>query len=391
MVRNILRSRRLPAVALAVLLGTVMVLSPPGAQSQEFTARPGDVLDVLVIGDSEFSRLVTVSPEGNIFLPLVGNVAVAGLTLKQIEERLVDVLKKFIKEPKVVVTLRQGTTDKEFVYILGQVARPGAYEYRRGWTVAELLAMAGGATQRAALKRAVVIRRALAIPVDLEKLLVGGDPGQNPELKSGDVLVVPEINERVLVLGEVARPGYQDLKDGDRILDTLTRAGGPTIKAAPEEISIMRNGHAVKVNLEAFLRNGDMQQNVEMLPADVVHVPETGRRVLVMGDVAKPGPYVLDNRFQPRLLDVIMQAGGPNKGAKLSGTMVVRQSGDKPTGIPINLDLVLKNGSSDQNILIKPGDVIYVPPASGFPVLLRDVLETLSGLRLLRILFGVGL
>jgi protein involved in polysaccharide export with SLBB domain len=379
------QSRSLAALALLAVL--LVTLSGTVARSQEYAARAGDVLDIVVIGDGDVSRLVTVSPEGSILLPLVGNVSVVGLTLKQIEDRLVELLKKFIKEPKVVVTLRQGTTDKDFVYVLGQVARPGPYEFRRGWTVAELLAMAGGAAPHAALRRAVVLRRSVAIPIDLEKLLATGDTSQNPELKPGDVLVVPELNERVLVLGEVAQPGYQDLKEGDRIVDTLTRAGGPTIKAAPEGIAIMRNGEPVKVNLEVFLRQGDLSQNVMMQAGDVVNVPETDRRVLVMGEVAKPGRYFLDPHTPSRVLDAIMMAGGPNRGAKLTATMVIREVGDKPSSIPINLGQALRNGSSDQNIIIKPGDVVYVP--TGFQVQLHDVLQTISGMWLLRYLLGI--
>jgi protein involved in polysaccharide export with SLBB domain len=374
-------------VILAVVAVLLVTLSATGARSQEYAARAGDVLDVVVIGDGDLSRLVTVSPEGSIFLPMVGNVNVVGLTLKQIEDRLVDLLKKFIKEPKVVVTLRQGTTDKDFVYVLGQVTRPGPYEFRRGWTVAELLAMAGGAAPHAALRRAVVLRRSVAIPIDLEKLLATGDTSQNPELKPGDVLVVPELNERVLVLGEVAQPGYQDLKEGDRIIDTLTRAGGPTIKAAPEGIAIMRNGQPVKVSLEVFLRQGDMDQNVLMQAGDVVNVPETDRRVLVMGEVAKPGRYFLETRIPSRVLDALMMAGGPNKGAKLSAAMVIRQVSGKPASIPVNLEHALKNGSSEQNIVVRPGDVVYVP--TGFQVQLHDVLQTISGMWLLRWFFGI--
>lgn len=376
----------------AMLLALALTLSAAPVQSQEYTARVGDVLDILVIGEPDLSRLVTVSPEGSISLPLVGNVHVSGLTIRQIEQRLVDVLKRYVKDPKVVVTFRQGSLDKDFVYVLGQVLKPGPYEYRRGWTVAELLAQAGGPTFRAALRRAVILRRkngkngSTAIPINLEKLMEG-DAAQNQELVVGDVLVVPEINERVLVLGEVAKTGYQDLKEGDRVVDVITRAGGPTLKAAPERISIMRDGEPVKVNLEAFLRNGDMTQNVPIQPGDVLFVPETDQRVLVMGEVAKPGPYVLDRHVVSRVLDVIMLAGGPNKGAKLSSVMVVRQNGEKPAGIGVNLDTVLKGGSTDQNIAVKPGDVVFVP--GGFGIQIKDLLDLLSGLNLLRLLFGL--
>lgn len=378
-------------LALALSLSAAPVYSNGHTQtpSGEYAVRAGDILDIVVVGDPDLSRLVTVSQDGSIFLPLIGNVHVVGLTIRQVEDRLTELLKRYLKTPKVIVTFRQASLDRDYVYVLGQVSRPGQYELRRGWTVGELLAMAGGPTTRAALRRAVILRRingTTAIPINLEKLM-NGDVTQNQELKVGDVLVVPEVNDRVLVLGEVARPGYQDLKEGDRVVDMVTRAGGPTLKAAPEKISINRDGEPIKVNLEAFLRQGDMLQNVEVKAGDVIFVPETDRRVLVMGEVARPGSFVLESNVVSRVLDVVMLAGGPNKGAKLSEVMVVRQNGDKPGGISVNLEAVLKGGSTEQNIIIKPGDLVYVP--GGLGIQLKDLLEFFSGFRLLRTLFGL--
>lgn len=378
-------------VAAAMVL-CVVALTPIRLSAQEYTARIGDVLDIVVVGEADLSRVVTISPEGNIFLPLIGDTHVAGLTIRQIEERLMLAFKRFLKDPKILVTFRQTMTDKEFVYVLGQVTRPGPYEYRRGWTVAELLAMAGGPTTRAALRRGVILRRATAIPVDLEKL-VAGDVSENRELVSGDVLVVPEISERerVLVLGEVARPGYQDLKEGDRVIDVITRAGGPTLKAAPEDIYVLRNGSALRANLETFLRDGDVSQNMLMEAGDVVHMPETMRRALVLGEVATPGPVTLNPRIPTRVLDAVTQVGGPKKGANLSAIMVVRHNGDKPTGITVNLNQVLKQGQTDQNIILKPGDVVFVP--AGASIQLKDILDflaSLSGFSILSTMFGLN-
>lgn len=378
-------------LVLALSLSATPVYSSSHTQtpSGEYAVRAGDILDIVVVGDPDLSRLVTVSQDGSIFLPLIGNVHVVGLTIRQVEDRLTELLKRYLKTPKVIVTFRQASLDRDYVYVLGQVSRPGQYELRRGWTVGELLAMAGGPTTRAALRRAVILRRingTTAIPINLEKLM-NGDVTQNQELKVGDVLVVPEVNDRVLVLGEVARPGYQDLKEGDRVVDMITRAGGPTLKAAPEKISINREGEPIKVNLEAFLRQGDMLQNVEVKAGDVIFVPETDRRVLVMGEVARPGSFVLESNVVSRVLDVVMLAGGPNKGAKLSEVMVVRQNGDKPGGISVNLEAVLKGGSTEQNIIIKPGDLVYVP--GGLGIQLKDLLNFFSGFNLLRTLFGL--
>ena len=385
------RRRHIQRALLGAVLILVLVL-PAGrpVQAQEYAARPGDVLDVLVIGEPDVSRLVTVSQEGTIFLPLIGNVAVSGMSLKQIEDRLVELFRRYLREPKVVVSLRQPSTDKDFVYVLGQVAKPGPYEYRRGWTVAELLSMAGGPTPRAALPRSIVLRRNTAIAVNLEKLLINADASQNHELKPGDVLVVPEINERVLVLGEVQRPGYLDLKEGDRVLDVIMKAGGPNLKSAPENIQIMRAGAALKANLEQFYRTADLQQNPVVAPGDVVLLPETDRRVLVLGEVVKPGRYYLDLRFPTKVLDVISDAGGATQRGNLAAAIVVRQEGDRYTPIPVDVRRVTTGQAG--NIVLKPGDVIFVPTSNMSRVqdILKMVLDLVGSIRLFQITFDIN-
>jgi protein involved in polysaccharide export with SLBB domain len=376
-------------VFLVLALGVSAAGAPaqaPPAPSGEAGVGPGDVLDVLVVGEPDFSRSVQVSGEGNVFLPLVGNVSVMGLTIKQVEQKLTTALSKYVKDPKVLVTFRQSVPERELIYVLGQANKPGPYDFRRGITVAELLALAGGTTDKAALRRAMIIRRTVTSPVNLERLL-SGDTSQNPPLQAGDVLVIPENTMRVLVLGQINKPGYQPLKDGDRIIDVLTNAGGPTLAAAPERISIIREGQPVKADLEAFLRFGDMTQNVAMLPGDIVFLPETDRRILVLGQVPKPGPYQMTPGVAMRVMDAIMLAGGPAQGASLKGVLVVRQSGDKPTGIPVDMWKFLQEGALEQNIVLKPGDVVFVP--AGFSVVLSELFGVLSGLSFLRLIFGI--
>jgi polysaccharide export outer membrane protein len=385
------REARRAVAIFCLLLVAILLVPSTGLRAQDYTARRGDVIDILVVGEPDLSRLVTVSEEGNIFIPLIGNLHVEGRSIREIEQRLKAALSRFLKDPQVLVTFRQTNGEKDFVYVLGQVTRPGPYEHRRAWTVAELLAMAGGPTVRAALRRAVIIRRSQAIPINLQKL-VDGDVAENKDLVPGDVLVVPEISERerVLVLGEVARPGYQDIKEGDRVIDIITRAGGPTVKGAPEDVAVLRNGNTGRVNLEIFLRDGNMDHNPIVEAGDVINVPETDRRVLVIGEVAKPGPVTLNARTPTRALDAITQVGGPNRGSNMSQVTIVRYNGKEPKGIVVNLHSVVRGGPPDQNIVLQAGDVVYVP--AGFGIQLRSVTEiigSLTGFNLLRTLLGL--
>jgi polysaccharide biosynthesis/export protein len=370
------RSLRVTAAVLILALGAVS-LPPVPAAAQEYTARIGDVLDIVVVGEPDFSRTVTVSQEGSIFLPLVGNIGVQGLTIQQITSKVAQALSQYVKEPKVLVTFRQ-SSQRDQVFVLGQVVHPGPFEWRQGITVLELLALSGGATDRAALRRALVMRKSVATPVDLEKLM-GGDVSLNATLSPGDVLVVPDNTGRVLVVGEVTKPGYVTLAPDAKILDVITLAGGPTLSAAPERISILREGQPLHPNLEALLRDGKLDENVVVQPGDIVDVPTTDRRVLVLGRVVKPGPYLINPDFPMSILDVIAQAGGPADNSKLNTVYLIRQSGTAaPVATEIDMWKYLHHGGANADLRLRPGDVIFVPTS---PIVgVSQILSALSGL-----------
>ncbi|HKV45493.1 MAG TPA: SLBB domain-containing protein [bacterium] len=382
------RVRGVTALVLALALTLSTATTPTRAQAPDYLIRPGDVLDVLVIGEPDLTRQVTVTPDGDIFLPLVGNVAVGKLTVGQIEVKLATVLSKFVKSPKVMVTYERTGTTGQFVYVLGQVARPGAYDFHQGTTVSELLATAGGPNPQAALAKALILHRTAANPVDLQRLL-NGDTSQNAPLQVGDVLVVPDYSTRVLVLGQVQKPGYVTLKEGeDHILDVVVQAGGPTLKAAPERIRILRNGQPVSTDLETFLREGKPELNPVVQPGDIVVMPETDRRIIVLGAVVKPGPIDMGETFPRRVMDAIAAAGGPANLSKLTTVYVIRQNGtEQPTAITVDVWKYLHEGGANQNIELKPGDVVFVPQS---PLqTLQTVVGILSGLNLIRVLLGL--
>lgn len=268
-------------VAAILVLGLMVLSLPAPAFPQEYTVGPGDVLEVSVVGEPIVSGQVTVGPDGNIVMPLVGQIPVYGLTLPQLKDKIAAALKDFIREPQVFVAIRQASPRRQFAYLLGQVARPGVYEMQEGWSVAELVAVAGGPAPAAALARTFILRKSETIPVNLEQLLVDGDTAANVRLLSGDLVIVPETKSRVVIMGQVVKPGPYLLKPGDRVVDVLSSAGGPTPGAGTQEIGIIRPGtpkpSVTPVNLDKFYKSGDMSQNLALQPGDIIYVPEKAR------------------------------------------------------------------------------------------------------------------
>lgn len=281
LVAAVLTTVAVPFDAVPGLHGARGLAQPATAPAQDYVLGPGDVVEVAVLGEGELSRTAAVRPDGKINLPLIGDVMAAGVTPAQLAERITTLLRLYLRNPQVSVTVTQFRVERSFVYLVGQVARPGPVEIQRGWTVMEVMAVSGGVTQRAALRRAQIIRRSTGqtIPVDLERLLLRADRSADVPVEPGDIIMVPSLQYRVLVLGAVRAPGAYDLDDGARVLDALALASGPDPRSAIRSIGVVRNvasSDKPQVMTVDFTRilGGDASQNIPLQDRDVIYVPE---------------------------------------------------------------------------------------------------------------------
>lgn len=265
-------------------LGVVLLVawSAPGQAAPPYVLGPGDVIDVTVLGEPTLSMTLTVQPDGRISYPMLGEMTAAGLTPDDLARKVAWGLRQYIRMPRVTVIVRDARA-RPYVYLLGQVAHPGAYEIQRGWTVVQAVASAGGVTPGADLQKATLIRQGGqdTIPVDLEHVLVGGDAHAAPALEGGDVIVIPQApSQHVYVLGLVTRPGSYDIPPGSRLHEALSLAGGPDRRAALEAVGVVRQDPLQRArvqtyDLSRFFRSGDASQDPVLRPGDVVYVPET--------------------------------------------------------------------------------------------------------------------
>ena len=129
----------------------------PNQQAFEtlYTLGSGDRLKVTVFGEPDLSREFQIDGGGNISFPLIGQLPVKGLTIQQVEKRMIDKLKDgYLMDPNVTVEV----LNYRPFYILGEVSKPGQYEYVNGITLYNAVAMAGGYTYRARQNQAQITR-----------------------------------------------------------------------------------------------------------------------------------------------------------------------------------------------------------------------------------------
>jgi polysaccharide biosynthesis/export protein len=266
--------------------GLILVLAqtaPPEPVDSAYRVGPGDVLEVFVPGHPELSRLPTVQTTGAIFLPRLGDVPVAGLTTDQIAARIGPLLANGSPPaPEVVVRVKE--FQSQFVWVRGEVFRPGRKALRDGTRLIDALLDAGGLTDRAS-GRVTVERRAGTFP-DGGHVLEGQLAGQAPTpaetrllslpLASGDVVSVAT-QHWVSVGGEVARPGRYPLEDGMTLSQLVERAGGLT-RFSTSRVKVRRGDPATAGEIEADLKaiQSGRDEDVLLTPGDVVVVSARG-------------------------------------------------------------------------------------------------------------------
>jgi protein involved in polysaccharide export with SLBB domain len=146
-----------------------------------------------------------------------------------------------------------GTTESAKTTLAGKPTIVQRFELAHGDRVRDLVVKAGGPSPLADLRMALVERTGPAgprrqIPIDLQRLLVDKEEFQNIPLENGDVFILPPVEDRVYVLGEVKQPGPQDFRPGATVREYLAYAGGPTVRARFKNASVtFRDGRTFTV------------------------------------------------------------------------------------------------------------------------------------------------
>ncbi len=313
-----------------------------GPVGDDYVLGPGDRITLIVTGNVELVReQMVVSREGFLVIPDVGQVAVVGLTVEELRERL------FTRLRRVYSGIGRGPDANTFfsvsiaglrtiqVRVLGEVVRPGSYQLSSVATVLEALYFAGGPTDHGTYRR-VMLRRGREAPleVDLYPYLTAGNLSEDHRLQSGDVVFVPEVGRQATIIGEVRRAAIFELAQGEELKDLLQFAGGllpsaSTHRAGVERIlpSADRTPGVDRVMVDAPLAAVmEGTESFDVLPGDQISIypvrADLRRRVEIRGAVWFPGHYEL--RSGTTVASLIERAGGGSPGALLDQVQLRR-------------------------------------------------------------------
>jgi polysaccharide export outer membrane protein len=266
----------------------------------DYPIGPGDVLNINVAGTDELTnRVVRVTGDGLIVLPLVGTLQAAGLTEESLGQEIRTKLAQYVKQPQVTIFVQEYRSRQ--VGVFGAVAKPGVYSLASGKdTLSDMISLAGGATPDAASR----IDFVPANPAAKGRTPAGVTPPTPPQViipgsvsratntisidlndsssrtflalpaRPGDILVVPPSGE-VLVEGWVSKPGSYKVTPGLRVLGAIAAAGGPLYPADTNAVVIIRNaadGQSTQLSLDLDKIKRGESQDPPVREADVVEV-----------------------------------------------------------------------------------------------------------------------
>jgi polysaccharide export outer membrane protein len=165
--------------------------------SKDYFIEPGDVINVQVFPAEEFSKEVTVQPDGTIDMPLAGPVKVEGMRGEDLEKILTAKFAKYVADPRITVNVRKFSANR--IAIIGEVKSTGYFEYREGMKILDLVAQAGGLGDYPKAGKVKIYRRVKAadgktqeevIKVDIDAIM-DGKMEKNIPLSAGDIVYVP--------------------------------------------------------------------------------------------------------------------------------------------------------------------------------------------------------
>jgi len=168
--------------------------------------------------------------------------------------------------------------------------------------------------------------------------------------------------KQIFIMGEIKQSGGYQYKEGMKLLDLVTTAGGFTNFAGTKNIKIYRGEkdkrQVITVNLEEIMKTGDTTKDFILHPGDIVEVPRQPKTVSVIGAVNNPGNF--DWYEGINLLEAISLAKGQTDFASLGAVKIFRGTTQQQKMLVVNMNNVLK-GDLKNNLVLEPGDIVVIP------------------------------
>ncbi len=303
----------------------------------DYVIGPGDALQIRGWGMVDIDVNVTVSRSGEIYLPRVGSVKVAGVKYRDLQGYLKKAVGKIFKSFELSASIAQ--TRSVQIYVVGHALRPGSYTLSAMSTLLNALFASGGPAVTGSMRNIKLKRGGEPIvSFDLYDILLHGDKSTDMALQDGDVIYIPSVGPQFALLGDVKKPAIFELKQKASIAEIVSWAGGFESVAGIQNVIVQKsvNTHyqtVAEVQADwASIENKLVKLEVE--PTDIIRIFAPGAAPLevkaerefvrVDGEVKQSGVFELQKGETLRAL--LTRIGGITDKGYVYGTKIKRES-----------------------------------------------------------------
>jgi protein involved in polysaccharide export with SLBB domain len=273
--------------------------------TDDYSIGPGDEILIRAWGQIDLNGKLVVDRGGEVFLPKVGTLSVAGLKYQQLPEYFRTAIGRVFRNFDLTVSLGQLRSIQ--VFVVGQARRPGTYTVSSLCTLVNALFASGGPSGSGSMRNIELKRNdRLVTEFDFYDLLLKGDKSKDARLLPGDVIYIPPTGPSIAIAGSVNVPAIYELREGTSLGSAVEMAGGLTTTADGQKAVVERiENHNIRRVEEFPLDEPGLERTLK--DGDVVRIfslsPHFENAVTLRGNVAHPGRVQWHSGM--RLRDVI--------------------------------------------------------------------------------------
>lgn len=326
----------------------------------------GDEILIDIWGDSELNLRYTIAPDGHITVPGLGRIQLSGMNVQQAESRIRSQFSTIYSdldssEPHTFLAISVGNVRSIKVNVMGEVKRPGTYTLSSFSSAFHALYAAGGTSRIGSIRNIRLFRSGKAIAtVDLYEYLMKGNNMADITLQDGDIVMVEPYGILAQATGEVKRPMWYELKEGETLEDLIRYAGGFSDNAYRGTISVLRKGSE---EMEAHTLSEAQYGSFRLQDGDRIEVgnilEKYANMVEVTGSVYRPGRYAIGEQIRT-VGDLIKVAQGTTGDAYLQRVLLYRENEDLTRSMQsFSLEALLSGQIAD--IALRKNDLLHIP------------------------------
>lgn len=377
----------------------------------EYRVGPGDKLFISIAGIEDINLNLTVNQEGVLYIPKVGGIQLNKITLTEARSKISSAINKYYRNVDVFISLTDFRKIK--VSLLGDVKKPSSYIFPGNARLVDLIMNSTGLNPTSDLRNIKVINRESdTSSYDFLSFLRFGKRSENPGLGEGDIIVIDKIDRTIAIWGSVKYPGIYEYLENETPEKLIELAGGFLFSAKKDTIELVRFSENGKNQVSSYYPANDLKsQNLTLYPKDKIIVRELpdyyiDKFVRIDGFVNYPGYYKI-NENQTTLSQIVSEAGGFREEASLEEASIYRNVGDDeidpeferlkqiPRGelsddeydylkaksrqrigkVITDFNALFRNGSMQEEVVLKRGDIINIPEAKNYIIMLGQVVN----------------